>query len=60
MLTSTRQRKAPMSDQDLAEFLATIERLRREHDDTPEAARAMLIEEGILDPSGELAEPYRS
>jgi hypothetical protein len=49
-----------MSDQDLAEFLATIERLRREHADNPEAARAMLIDEGILDPSGDLAEPYRS
>jgi hypothetical protein len=49
-----------MSDQDLQEFIANIERLRREQAATPEAARARLIEEGILDPNGELAEPYRS
>jgi hypothetical protein len=49
-----------MSDQDLQEFIATIERLRREQAATPEAARTRLIEEGILDPGGELAEPYRS
>jgi hypothetical protein len=49
-----------MSDQDLAEFLATIERLRQEHGSDPEKARAMLVEEGILDPDGSLAEPYRS
>lgn len=48
-----------MSNQDLQEFLAAIERLRREIS-TPEAARAMLIEEGILDANGELAAPYRS
>jgi hypothetical protein len=49
-----------MSDQDLQEFIANIERLRREQVATPEAARARLIEEGILAPNGELAEPYRS
>ncbi|HXE06467.1 MAG TPA: hypothetical protein VN612_01140 [Acidobacteriaceae bacterium] len=49
-----------MSDQDLKDFLATIERLRREQAATPEQARAVLIAEGILDPNGELAEPYRS
>jgi hypothetical protein len=51
--------KTIMSNQDLQEFLAAIERLRREIS-TPEAARAMLIEEGILDANGELAAPYRS
>ena len=49
-----------MSDQDLQDFIATIERLRQEHTAHPEKARAMLIEEGILDESGQLAEPYRS
>jgi hypothetical protein len=49
-----------MSDQDLAEFIATIERLRRERGSDPDKARAMLVEEGILDENGELAEPYRS
>ncbi|HEV2646677.1 MAG TPA: hypothetical protein VGU46_09960 [Acidobacteriaceae bacterium] len=49
-----------MSDQDLAVFLATIERLRRERGSDPEKARAMLVEEGILNPDGQLAEPYRS
>lgn len=49
-----------MSDQDLAEFLAGIERLRQERGNDPEKARAMLVEEGILLPNGELAEPYRS
>jgi uncharacterized protein (UPF0335 family) len=49
-----------MSDQDLKEFIAAIERLRKERASTPEGARAVLVEEGILDKNGELAEPYRS
>ena len=49
-----------MSDKDLAEFIATMQRLREEHASTPEQARAVLVEEGILAPNGELAEPYRS
>ena len=49
-----------MSDQDLAEFLAGIERLRKELGSDPDKNRAMLIEEGILQPDGQLAEPYRS
>jgi len=49
-----------MSDQDLQEFIATIERLRQEHAAHPEKARAMLIEEGIIDEAGQLTEPYRS
>jgi hypothetical protein len=49
-----------MSDQDLAVFLATIERLRREHTADPSKGLAMLVEEGILDENGELTEPYRS
>lgn len=49
-----------MSDQDLAEFIAAIARLREERATTPEGARAVLIEEGILDENGKLAEPYRS
>lgn len=49
-----------MSDQDLAEFIATMKRLREERASTPEGALAVLIEEGFLDENGELAEPYRS
>jgi hypothetical protein len=49
-----------MSDQDLAEFLATIERLRQERGSDPEKALAMLVEEGILNPDGSVAEPYCS
>jgi uncharacterized protein (UPF0335 family) len=48
-----------MSDQDLRQFLETIERLRREHAADPSKARAMLVEEGIVDENGDLAEPYR-
>jgi hypothetical protein len=48
-----------MSDQDLERFLATIERLREEHEADPGKARAFLVEAGILDKKGELTEPYR-
>jgi hypothetical protein len=49
-----------MSNQDLAEFIANIKRLRKERASTPEQALAVLVEEGIFDENGELAEPYRS
>jgi hypothetical protein len=49
-----------MSDEDLAVFRATAERLRREHTADPSKALAMLVEEGIVDENGELTEPYRS
>ncbi len=49
-----------MSDEDLAVFRATIERLNREHAADPSKALAMLVEEGIVDENGELTEPYRS
>ena len=48
-----------MSDQDLKNFLATIKRLREEHDADPSKARTFLVEAGILDEKGELTEPYR-
>jgi hypothetical protein len=48
-----------MSDKDLAEFLADLERLRAEHTSTPEKARAFLVKEGVVDTHGELTEAYR-
>ncbi|MGA3211736.1 MAG: hypothetical protein ABSD20_10555 [Terriglobales bacterium] len=48
-----------MSDRELREFLEAIERFNAERPFTPEVSRALLIEEGVLTPSGELAEPYR-
>ncbi|WP_213804637.1 hypothetical protein [Granulicella sp. dw_53] len=48
-----------MSDEDLAEFIANMKRLREERASTPEGARAVLIEEGYLDQNGEVAELYR-
>jgi hypothetical protein len=49
-----------MSDQDLAEFIANMNRLREERASTPEQALAVLVEEGIFNEDGELTEPYRS
>lgn len=49
-----------MSDEDLAKLIANMKRLREERASTPEKALAALIEEGIFDENGELAEPYRS
>jgi hypothetical protein len=49
-----------MSDEDLAKLIANMKRLREERASTPEKALAALIEEGILDEHGNLAEPYRS
>lgn len=43
---------------DLEQFLAAAERLRREWCDTPERARAFLVHEGIINPDGGLTENY--
>jgi hypothetical protein len=48
-----------MSDSDLEDFLANIKRLRHEIGDSPEKARLLLQEEGVLDEQGELTEFYR-
>lgn len=47
-----------MSESDLKKLLAHFEKSRREND-TPEKARALLQEEGILDASGKLAKEFR-
>jgi hypothetical protein len=47
-----------MSEQDYQEFLKALERVRAQHA-TPEKARELLIKEGVLTESGELAPPYR-
>ena len=49
-----------MSDQELREFLAAMERVRVEHAATPEKAREFLKREGLLTETGELAEPYKT
>jgi hypothetical protein len=49
-----------MSDQELREFQAAMERLRRENTSSPEKARRFLYEEGFLDANGEVAPPYAS
>ena len=48
-----------MTEQELKELLAAMERVRAEHASTPEKARQFLIEEGFLTENGELAEPYK-
>jgi hypothetical protein len=47
-----------MSESDLQKLLVHFEKSRAEND-TPEKARALLQEEGILDASGKLAEAFR-
>ena len=48
-----------MSEQELKEMLAAMERVRAVHMSTPEKARQLLMEEGVIDENGELTEPYR-
>lgn len=47
-----------MSDQELKEFIEALRRVDEDHD-TPERARQLLVEEGVLTQDGQLAEPYR-
>jgi hypothetical protein len=47
-----------VSEQDLKEFLEALERVRQAND-TPEKARAFLVEAGIYNEAGELTEHYR-
>ena len=47
-----------MSEQELKEVLATIERVRAANS-TPERARSFLEKEGVITKTGELAEPYQ-
>lgn len=48
-----------MSDRELKEFIEALRRVQEEHAATPEAARRLLVESGILTEQGEVAEPYR-
>lgn len=48
-----------MSDQELKEFIEALKRSDERSLASPEAARNLLIEEGVLTEQGELAEPYR-
>lgn len=47
-----------VSEKELREFIAAMQRLRAENTATPEKARKVLKEEGFLDEDGELAKPY--
>lgn len=47
-----------MSDQDFQALLDAIAIFDARHTVTPEAARKVLQEEGVLTDSGEIAEPY--
>ncbi len=47
-----------MSESDLKKLLAHFEKSRTDNN-TPEKARALLQQEGILDASGKLAEAFR-
>ena len=48
-----------MSDAKLQELLDAMQRMLDERASTQEDARAFLVEEGVITPSGELTEPYR-
>jgi hypothetical protein len=54
------EERSVVSDQELSEFQAAMERLRKENTSTPEKARKFLKEEGFLDENGEIAEQYAS
>ena len=46
-----------MTERDFQELLAAIKRFDAEHN-SPDAARKVLQEEGVLTEKGEIAEPY--
>lgn len=48
-----------MSDEELKATLEALERLRKEHEGSPEKARAFLVEAGFITPDGKLTEHYR-
>lgn len=49
---------AGMSDAEYEALVAALKRLRAEQAGTPEKARRLLREEGIIDEHGELTAPY--
>ena len=48
-----------MSNQELRELLEAAQRVRAKYASTPEKARQLLKDEGVLDANGELAEQYK-
>jgi hypothetical protein len=48
-----------MSDKELEEFRRAAEEFTRKATVSPEAARRVLVEEGIYKPNGELADEYK-
>lgn len=48
-----------MPDTQLKALLDAMERMLEEQASTQADARKFLVEEGLITPSGELAEPYR-
>jgi hypothetical protein len=47
-----------VNEEDFKAFLAAIERFDAKHTMSPEAARKILQQEGVLTETGEIAEPY--
>jgi hypothetical protein len=47
-----------VTEQDFQALLAAIKQFDAEHTASPEAARKILQEEGVLTAQGEIAEPY--
>ncbi len=47
-----------MSDEEFKQSLASIRKFSKEVSSTPEKARAILVEIGVLDPDGNISEEY--
>jgi hypothetical protein len=47
-----------MNRQELEELTRYIQRTRKDRTSSVEAARAQLVQEGIITPDGQLTEPY--
>jgi hypothetical protein len=54
------RRTAAVTEEELREMLAAMERVRAVHMATPEKARQFLIDSGVVDENGKLTEHYRS
>ncbi len=53
------ERRVPMSEKQLREFLETIKQVQETHASTPADARKMLVQAGFYTEAGELTEHYR-
>ncbi len=49
-----------MSQEELQEFLAALEQVRKVNTASPEAARSFLEQSGYLNKDGSIADPYKS